>query len=240
MKVIILTCDEYAWIVPICLYFYKKYWPDNPYETEIITESDYIKGKVFYTGGISWSSGILSYLKSTEEDKFIFIQEDFMIREKVDTAKVQEAEALCKDNIGYVRLNNAPTKYFNRHTIDSDVKGFREYPLSQRFAMTVQITVWQKDFLYDALKAGETAWETEHNGAKRLAELTHKWKALWPEERIVNYHTGGLMRKGALRPDTLKWIKPELLSDNSVEAQKFYALIEGKILSMRNKREKRC
>jgi len=235
MKVVILTCDKYAWIVPICLYFYRKYWPDNPYETDIITEHDYIKGQVFYTGGKPWAGGILAYLEASKENKFMFILEDYIIREKIDTGRVKEAEALCEGNIGYVRLNNAPEKYFRRHSVDSDVKGYREYPLFKRFAMTTQVTIWQRDFLLDALRADESAWQTEHNGSKRLAKLAHKWKALWPERNIVNYQTGGLMRKGALRPEVLKWMKPELLADGTEGAKMFYALIQGKILSMRNK-----
>ena len=236
MRVVILTCDEYAWIVPVCLYFYRKYWPDNPYKTDIITESNYIKGhSVFYTKGASWSSGILAYLDKSKEDKFIFILEDHMIRRKVDTARVREAEKICKGKTGYIRLNNAPNKYFNRHTIDSDIKGFREYPLVQRFAMTIQITIWQKGFLRDVLRENESAWQTERIGTARLAKKTRKWKALWPEKDIVSYHTGGLMRKGAFRPEVLKWMKPELLTDGSVAAKMLYALIQGKILSMRNK-----
>lgn len=233
MKVIILTCDKYAWIVPFCLYFYRKNWPDNPYKTEIITESNYIGGKVFYTTYAPWSSGILRYLAESEEDKFMLIQEDFLIKSPVDTARIKEAESLCTGNVGHVRMNNAPTKYFNRHSINSDVKGFREYPLSQRFAMTTQIAICQKDFLFDALKAGETAWETERNGAKRVAKLAHKWKALWPKSCIADYHWGGLMRKGHLRPAVLRWIKPELLKSTSIEAKMLYALIQGKI-------EERC
>ena len=235
MKVIILTCDKYAWIIPICLYFYRKYWPDNPHKTDIITESNYIQGSTYYTGCIAWSSGLLNYIKESQEDKFIIIQEDYLLNKIIDTNRVREAESLCKGNVGHVRLTNAPEKYFRQHSVDSDVKGFREYPLLERFAMTTQIAIWQRDFLFDALKPGESPWQTEHNGLKRLAKLTHKWKSLWPETGIVNYHAGGLMRKGALRPAVLKKVKPELLKDDSTEARMLYDLIQDKIISLRNK-----
>lgn len=235
MKIVILTCDEYAWIVPFCLYFYKKYWPDNPYQTEIITESNHMDGSVYYTEGASWSSGILSYIKQSKENKFILIQEDFLIESPVDTTKIRKAELLCKGDVGCVRLTNTPHRYFQRHSVDSDISGFREYPLSGRFAMTTQMGICQKSFLFDALRENETAWETEKNGSERLARLTHKWKIIWPENRIVNYHDGGLMRKGALRPEVLKWMKPELLADNSTESKLLHELIQDKIISMRDK-----
>ncbi|GAH44975.1 unnamed protein product, partial [marine sediment metagenome] len=57
-----------------------------------------------------------------------------------------------------------------------------------------------------------------------LSKLTHKWKGLWPENCIIDYHWGGLMRKGGLRPPTLKWVKSEL-SEDSPE----YKIIQDRI-----------
>jgi len=236
MKVIILTCDKYAWIVPICLYFYKKNWPDNPYEHEIVTETEYIDGKVFYYKNKSWASRLIDHLKQSREDKFLFFPEEYMIKKKVNTKRDKVAEKLCTDDVGCVRLSNGPYKYFSKHTANSlSIKGFREYPLKDRFSMVTHIAFFQKQFLLDVLQYGEDIHQTEDNGSKRLKKLESKWRILWPENNIIDYtHNGGLMRKGKLRPETLSWILPELLELGGIEGE-FYRTIQEKISQERRK-----
>jgi len=232
MKVVIITCNKHAWVITLFLYFYGENWTNNPYKTEIVTESKHIDGIVFYSRDSSWATSIIKYIKQSKEEKFLLILEDYLIRQVVDTKKVRIAEELCTGDIGYVRLSNFPSKYSKRHTLNVNIKGFREYPLNRRFAMTTQIGIYQRDFLFDILRAGETAWQTERNGSERLSKLTHKWKGFWPESCIIDYHWGGLLRKGDLRPAVLKWIKLELSEDNPK-----YKILQDRI---KRQKEKRC
>jgi len=229
VKTVVLTCDKHAWVVPVFLHFYKKYWPDNPYETEIVTEKYHINGNVFYAGGKSWSTRLLNYIKQSKDDKFLFIVEDHLIRKTVDTERVKIAENLCEGKVGCVRLNNNPHKYFDRHTILADFIGFREYPLDKRFSMTLQMAIWQKQFLFDVLRDNESIWETEGNGSKRLKELKSPlWQILWPETIIIDCDDRGILRKGILEPPVLRWALSELSQDNP----------EYKILQNQIKRQK--
>ncbi len=226
MKVLILTCDKHAQLVHVFIHFYKKYWPTNPYKTEIITQTKKIDCdyKVFYAGKSSWSSEILSYLKKSKEDKFILIHEDHLIRKRVNTKRVETAEKLCEGDIGCVRLNHAPHKYFNQHTIKTNIKGFREYPTDRRFSWTLQIAFWQKQYLLDNMREGESCWENEEKGIVRLKEMKSNWKILWPETNIIDYQPRGLLRKGILRPPTLRWAKSELSEDSNE-----YKILENQI-----------
>lgn len=213
MKVVILTCDKYAWLVPIFLHFYKKYWPDNPYQTEIITEKNHVNGRfVFYTGGVSWSSGIINYLKQSDEDKFLLIDEDCLIEKTVNTERVRLAEKLCKHNVGCVKLN-APEKYYNRHAIESGIKFYKEYPLDKSYSMSMQMAIWQKRYLLDVLRHKENAWQAELNGSDRLKELKGKWRILWAKSAVIDYQAGGIMRKGQPWLPVVKWALSELINE---------------------------
>jgi len=203
VKVLILTCRKYAWLVPITLYFYRKYWPDNPYQTEVVAEADYIDEASYNPDGRLWSTWVLNYLKQSKEDKFLFIMEDFMIRAPIDTEKIVTAEALCIDNVGCVRLNK-PDKWFRRHGAEIKIEGFREYPLDQKYSISLQTAIWQKSYLFDVLRKDESAWQTEHKGSRRLRELKDKWKVLWTDSTIIDYHPGGIMEKGELRLSTVQ------------------------------------
>jgi len=213
MKIVLLTCDEYRWLVPVFSYFLKKYWPDNPYEVEIVTESEHIDGDaVYYAGKSSWSSMLIKYLKQSKEDKILLIVEDYLFKSTVNTARVKTAEKFCEGNVGCVRLGNCPHKYFKKHTVRySHAKGFREYSLEHRFSTVIHIAFFQRQFLLDILKKGENVWQAENNGAKRLRKMESKWRVLWPEANIIDYlHVGGLIRKGKLRPQALKWVLSDL------------------------------
>jgi len=210
MKIIVSTCDAHAWMLPVFFHFYKKAWPSNPYQTEIITQKKYIDGTVFYTGRGSWSTGILNYLKGARGNKFMLILEDFLLR-AVDAKRVKIAERLCTGDVGCVRLSNDPHKYFKKHTKGSPIiKGFRQYPNDQRFSGAIQIAIFQKRYLFDVLKDRENIWDAERKGTQRLKDLAPKWRILWPEENIFDYPAVGLMRKGILQPQALKWAKSEL------------------------------
>lgn len=212
MKVVVLTCNKYTWLVPVFLHFYKKYWPDNPYQTEIVTETDHIDGTVYYSEKTSWSSRLINYLKQSNEDKFLLIMEEHLTEEPVNTRRVQMAEDLCAGNIGCVRLN-APDKWFRCHAVGTNIKGFKEYPLDKRYSMSMQTSIWQKQYLLDILRNGEDIWQTEIKGSERLKGLKSRWRILWAETPIVGYTAGGLMKKGRPRASVVKWAIEDLLHD---------------------------
>lgn len=213
MKIIVITCDKYAWIIPIFLHFFRKYWPDNPYEIEIITNENHIDGNVFYghSGESRWGKRVIDYLKQSKEDKFLMFLDDYLLSEIVNTEKIQRAEETCKDNIGSVNLH-APPRYFEDHTINSNIKGFREYPVDGNYSFSDGPVIYQKQYLLDILR-DEDVWKSEVKGSKRLAEMKGKWRVLWAESRLVIYPWGGLMRRGKFRFDPAKWALQELLED---------------------------
>jgi len=210
MKVVILTCNKYTWMIPIALHFYKKYWPDNPYQTEIVTETEHIDGKVFYINDTSWSSRLIKYLKQSKENKFMLIMEEHFIEKKVNTKRVKVAEKLCEGNVGCVRLNHTD-KWFRGYAIRVGIRSFREYPLDKRYSMSMQTAIWQKRYLLDVLRANEDIWQTEIDGSNRLKGLKSKWRILWASIPIINYTAGGLMKKGRPRLEVVKWALSDLV-----------------------------
>lgn len=212
MKVVILACDKYTWLVPVFMHFYEKYWPDNPYRTEIVTEKDHLDGNVFYAKDASWSNRLIGYLRRSMEDKFLLVMEEHFIEKTVNTDRVKIAESLCEGNVGCVRLN-PPDRYFKCHAIESGISGFREYPLDKRYSMSMQTSIWQKWYLLDVLRADENIWQTEIDGSERLKKLKAKWRILWADTPIIDYTAGGLMKKGRPRGSVVKWMAEDFLSE---------------------------
>ena len=229
MKLIILTCNAHKWVVPIYNYFLQKYWPDNPYEIEVVTDMGFMNGNVFYAKSISWSGRLIEYVSQAKEDKFLITLDDYLIKSPVDMARVRAAELLCRDDVGYVRMSNCPYRYFCKHTIESSVTNdFREYPPKQRFAVVAHMAFYQRAFLLDVLKNGEDVWQFENKGTARLNKLKSKWRVLWPKEDVINYAGGGgLIKKGRLRHPVFKWAMSELSNKDGL-ARAFYVELQEK------------
>lgn len=211
MKVIVSTYDAYAWMVPVFLHFYRKNWPDNPYQTEIVTETGHIDGTVFYAGKMSWASRLIKYLKQSEEDKFLLIAEELFIEKPISIARLRIAEYFCKGNVGCVRLN-PPDKWFNRYAIKTEFKGFREYPFDMPYSMSLQVAIWQKQYLLAILRDGEEAQATELKGSERLKSMGSKWRVFWTDTPIFDCPSGDLMKKGRPRLSVVKWALLDLIN----------------------------
>ena len=76
MKVVVFSCDKYSWLVPTFLHFYEKNWPDNPYQTELVTEAIEAEGiTTFCTGNLQWADRAIKYLESINEEIFLLLLE---------------------------------------------------------------------------------------------------------------------------------------------------------------------
>ena len=204
MRVIVSTCDSYVWVTPAFLHFYRKNWPDNPYTTEFVTETIEVpEAPTFCAGKLPWADRMITYLDSYNEDRFIFLVEDYIIREPVDTALVKRAVSLCVGDIGCVRLQ--PHDHQSCYLIDAGIEGFKEYPLDKPYSVSLQVSVWQKEFFLEFIRKGENIWQTETEGSKRVH--ASKKRVLWADTPAINYAPRGYLQKGVVDKSIEQWIK---------------------------------
>ena len=205
MRVVVFTCDAYSWLIPTFLHFYKKMWPDNLYQTDFVTETkDIGQASTFFTGKIPWPDGAIKYFESTDEEVFLLLLEDYIIKEPIDTDRIKMAETLCAGDIGCVRLN--PRDRLRRHLLDAGIEGFKEYPLDKPYSISTQPAIWQKKFLFEFLKKGEDVWQVENEGSIRIQKS--KKKVIWADTPIITMpRAGGYMKKGRIYGTVEQWCK---------------------------------
>ncbi len=204
MKVVISTCDSYAWLAPIFLHFYRKNWPDNPYETVYLTETREIDGvSTFCAGKIEWSDRTAKYLEASGDESFLLFFDDYIIEKLVNTGIVERAEKLCVDDIGCLRLQRHDHE--SRHLAKSAVTGYKEYPHDKPYSVSLQIAVWQREFFFEFLRKGETVWDTEIKGSKRI--LGSSKRVLWTDTPAFIYNSHGYMQKGVIDASVERWAK---------------------------------
>lgn len=204
MKVVVFSFDKYSWLIPTFLHFYKKNWPDNPYQTILVTETIKAEGiNTFCAGKIAWADRAIEYLNSLKDERFILFLEEYILNETVDTNRVKWAESLCAGDVGCVRLYAHDR--LSRFLVDIEIAGFREYPLDVPYSVSMQSSVWQREFFLKILKSGENAWQSETEGSKRVHKF--KKKVIWSDDSIINYHPGGYMKKGRVVKSVERWVE---------------------------------
>ena len=192
MRIAILTCDKYNWLIPYCWHFFKKNFPDNPYPVDILTETEkiYFGDTVFYGGKVPWSTLLRNYLNSIEDDRVLIILDDYMIN-GVNFERLKVAESICRDDIGCINLYPHKEEWMLPGEIGN---GFREYSFENTWTVGVQITIWQKTYLLDVYPPGLDPWRAEHVGYANMKKIGKK--VLFSRDWIFNYIPGGCMKKG--------------------------------------------
>lgn len=204
MKIVVFSCDTYSWLIPIFLHFYEKSWPDNPYQTVFVTETEKTKGvTTFCAGKLEWTDRMIKYLNSCDDETFLLLSVDYIIEKKVDTDRIKRAENLCRNNIGCVRLYTHDR--WSKFLFDTNIEGFKEYPLDKRYSISLQASIWQKEFLLEFLKKGETCWKTEGRGSIRIHNS--KYRVIWNDTAILSYRLRGYMKRGQVIEEMEKWVK---------------------------------
>lgn len=206
MRIAIYTCDNYLWIAPIFLHFYRKFWPENFYQTDFLTEKQIVQGEsTFRTGDISWTNRMINYLNSFEDKLFILLLIDYIIDKKVDVDGIKRAESLCKDDIGCVRL--CAHDELSRFLVDSGIKGFKEYPSDKPYSLSWQPSIWQKEYFLETIQEGDSIWRAETRGSKIIQNS--KKKTIWSDNFILSHINppAGLMQKGKIIESVERWIK---------------------------------
>lgn len=204
MRIVIFSCDAYSWLVPIFLHFYKKNWPDSPYQADVVTETIKAEGiNTFRAGKIPWCDRAIKYLESINEKRFILFLEEYILNKKVDTNEIKRVADLCVGDIGCARLNDHDGH--NKFLFDIDIDGFKEYPLDKPYSLSHQASIWQREFFLELLKEGESNWQMEIEGSKRI----HKFgkRVIWNDNPTLSYHKCGYMRKGKIVKSEEQWCK---------------------------------
>ncbi len=193
MRIAVLTCDKYNWLIPYFWHFFKKYFPDNPYPVDFVTETEhiYFGNNVFYGGKVPWSTLLTNYLNSIDDDKVLILLDDYMLF-NVDLALLERAEALCKDGIGCINLLHYAK--CNRYTLASNIEGYKTYPFDSPITIGVQATIWQKQYMLDVYQPGKSSWDSEYAGYDLMAKLGKQ--VLFSIATIMQYDVGGCMKKG--------------------------------------------
>ena len=75
------------------------------------------------------------------------------------------------------------------------------------YSVSLQPSIWQKEFLLEILQKGENIWQTEIEGSKRIWESNKR--IIWADIPILSYCNPpfGYTKRGRIRKPAKQWVE---------------------------------
>ena len=167
--VLVCSCDKYADLLAPFSALWRKYWPDCPFETVLVTETDpkddLCFGRVVACGkGGNWCSRLVEALETVSTPYVLMLCDDYYLSAPVDTAgvllRLEQAKA---HNAANLRMIPNPTPCARNSSPAEG--GLFEYRKNTAYCIATQAGIWNREFLRDLAKGKSSIWEFERCGS---------------------------------------------------------------------------
>ena len=170
--VVVASCDKYADLIGPFATLWRKFWPDCPFETVLVTETAPAEAEAFDRvvacgDGTNWCSRLVMALGQIATPSVILLCDDYYLNAPVDTSLVLKRLEQAKrfDAVNLRMIPNPVTKIPFR-------EGLREYAKNTAYCIATQAGIWNREFLAKLAKDKSSIWEFERYGSFDLADET--------------------------------------------------------------------
>lgn len=170
--VVVASCDKYADLIGPFATLWRKFWPDCPFETVLVTETAPAEAGAFDRvvacgGGTNWCNRLVMALGQIATPSVILLCDDYYLNAPVDTSLVLKRLEQAKrfDAVNLRMIPNPVTKIPFR-------EGLREYAKNTAYCIATQAGIWNRAFLAKLAANKSSIWEFERYGSFDLADET--------------------------------------------------------------------
>ncbi len=199
---------------------FRKFWPDCPYPVYLVTDhidpEVLIYEPVFAYPSTSWCAILKAFCEQYGDEPIMLMQDDFMLTERVNTVKVEQALNLIVSDVVCMRLYPCPGPNY--------VPGKSPVGIISRgemFRISCQAAIWNPDYLRQITEVNGSARDFEIKGSKLSnslhgsifgfsRELPHPWpleyictgivKGKWTRAALALCKEHGIAVDTSLRP----------------------------------------
>ena len=168
--VIVCSCDKYADLLPPFTALWRRFWPDCPFGTVLVTESDPSVGgfdRVIACGpGGTWCSRLVAALRQIETPYVLMLCDDYYLSKPVDTAlmlkrlsQIREFDAFNLRMIPNPKPTGSNSEAFGNGT------DLLQYRPNTAYCIATQSGFWNKEFLAKLAEGKSSIWEFERYGS---------------------------------------------------------------------------
>ncbi len=171
--VIVTSCDKYADVVGPFSALWKKFWPDCPFETALVTETAQAAGfdRVILTGrGKTWCAMLVEALDQIDTPYVMMLMNDYLLAGPVDTPGALRRLGQAK-SLGAANLRLMPNPP-GRTPFGAPEERLLEFPKNVAYSVSCQVGFWDREYLRGIASRNGSAWEFERFGSFMLSGET--------------------------------------------------------------------
>jgi hypothetical protein len=183
MNILVLTSNKYVNILPGFAHFMDKFWPDERQPVTVMRydvrppklPQRYATPAVGKQADFSWSAGLLAHLSNFHGSHVLLMLEDYYLTQPVDRELIGKLWEWMIDHPNVAKLDLSGDRLKTPYTPAEMVHGVQliESAPDAPFQASLQAAIWRRDFLMDCLVPGETPWEFEKRGTRRIMANAH-------------------------------------------------------------------
>ena len=180
IPLIVISYDRYADLWKPFFTFFWKWWPDCPFQVYLGTNHQtYEDSRVISikTGNeVTWATRLRRLLDRLDKPYVLTFLEDFLIEDKVDTARVVRlAQVAVQNRVGCLRLAPKPAP---SEPVDGYPELGRILP-GDPYRITSQVSFWKADTLRSLLSPEYSIWDFEFKGSISSLNLADPLWCVW-------------------------------------------------------------
>ena len=166
--VLVCSCDKYADLLSPFMELWRKFWPDCPFRTVLVTESDPNVGGfdevIACGGGLSWCSRLERALDRIATPYVLMLCDDYFLSSPVDTELITERLSQIR-RFGASNLRLIPNPVPGPANSVSFECGLRRYKTPYAYSVATQAGIWERGFLRLLAQGRSSIWEFERYGS---------------------------------------------------------------------------
>lgn len=171
--VLVCSCDKYADLLSPFVTLWKKFWPDCPFETVLVTESDpKVSGfdrMILCGGGMNWASRLDKAIDEIKTPYILMLCDDYYLSEKVDTNRILERLGQAK-SLDAANLRMIPNPRPTSGNSKPANEGLFEYRKDTAYCIATQAGFWNRGFLKKLAQGKSSIWDFERYGSFEVAD----------------------------------------------------------------------
>jgi hypothetical protein len=170
--VLVSSCDAFfdAWR-PFA-FFFRKHWPDCPWRVYLIVNeldvhSDWLT-PIRVGRDRGWADNLRVALDRIDADHLLYFQEDYFLTAPVNAERLAaDCEFCVERGVDHLCLKELPLPEVATWPRADSREDLAIIPAESPWRTRLQVALWRRTALLDALRPGESAWDFEARGSAR-------------------------------------------------------------------------
>ncbi|MCX7954919.1 MAG: hypothetical protein N3A01_06985 [Bacteroidales bacterium] len=176
IAIIVSSCDKNCDVWDLFFILFQKYFPNNVFNTYLFNnfkEYNFDNIKIVKSLKISsWSSELKACLLQIPENIVILFLDDYFLYKPTDSDLLFKLlEFFIKNELQYMQISAFPKKFskawFKYEIVDDNLRIGKIFE-NQPYRISLQVSIWQKNFLIELLHKEMNPWQFEESVNKNL------------------------------------------------------------------------